>query len=127
MNYKKIETDIINMLLSYKSNKFDILKKQFLNSKVINREENTSWFFIKIEVNTDIEKIDIKQRLIFWDVISKANWKIFMWFLLYIENWYISLLEWYTFDDDFVWFNNNTYNLEFELPNKRKIPKELLF
>lgn len=128
MVYNNLELNTLKKILNYQNNTFTILNSQLDHSWVLNREITSSGFFCEIFVDKS-QAQPIKstaERIVFWDVICNVDKNIYMWFLLYIKSWYISLLEWYTFDDDFTKFDSENYELVYELWNDRKIPTELL-
>lgn len=126
MDYNKFEIQVIKKLLSYDNEVFEILNKQFQNSKVKTRKESSAWFYTEILVDKlNTIPIYTNRRIAFWDIICEIQDESFMWFLLYIENWYLTLLEWYTFDKPFLNFDIERYNIKYE-QELRKIPKDLL-
>ncbi len=127
--YNDLELNVLKKILNINNETFAVLNEQLDSSEIQNREITSSWFFCKISVDKSITQPikNMSDRIIFWDVLCNVDKKVYMWFLLYIENWYISLLEWYTFDDDFTQFDSKNYELSYELLNERKIPSELLW
>lgn len=128
MIFNQFEQIVIDKILDYDSMNFSILKKQIENSSIVSRESSTAWFFTNIEVNKNIA-VPIKsitKNFIFWDVGLKRDNEDYMWFLLFIEEWYITMLEWYTYDQefkDFTIFAN--YSFEYDKVNVRDIPEKL--
>ncbi len=122
MKYTKFEKKVIEKLLDYKYPNFWILKKQFLNSSVKDRQITDSWFFTDIKVNTEVESLKYKEKIVFWNLDCIYKWEIVMWFLLYIEDWYLTLLEAYTYDESFLDIDINscklTYNKNIDIPKK---------
>jgi hypothetical protein len=95
-------------------------------ASVKKRDITGVWFFTYSDI--DKEKIsalwNIENRIVFWDVDYILDKEIYMWFLLYIEEWYISLLEWYTFTWEFNDVDIKDYELSYSWRN-RVIPDSL--
>lgn len=128
MPYTDLELKVLKMILDYKNSNFTILNEQLAFSRVLDRETDSAWFLSKILVDKSKARSinNSTEKIIFWDVWCDVSQKIYMWFLLYIENWYITLLEGYTYDDDFTQFDMQNYELVYEWWSNRNIPDELL-
>ena len=127
MEYTNLEIEVIKLLLNINNEKFNILKEQFLHSKVKTRDITQVWFFTNISIGDSIKSLPqpIDERIVLSDVWARINWKDDIGFFLFIEKGYISMLEWFTYWDTLYNPNFKEYKVFYEWDN-RDIPNELL-
>jgi hypothetical protein len=109
-------------MFSYKNKNYKNILEQIKNSTVKSRESSTAWFFTEIIVKHNEDyRLDYKGSLTFWDIGLDLWSENIMWFLFFIEDWYINLMEWYTYDYQFSSFDELT-NIAVNVQSKRIIP-----
>lgn len=121
MILNQLEQTVIDKILDIDSIGVSILKKQITNVSVTSIKSSTPWFFTEIEVDKSkaVPIKNITKKFIFWDVGLNRKNESYMWFILFIK-------EWYTYDqefNDFTIFANYSFNDD--TFNVRDISEEL--
>lgn len=99
INFNKIEYDVLSKLLDGDSIELSILRKQFQEAIVVNREFTGSGFFTNIEIPKDIDRIQ-QDRVTIGDVIAEIDGlRNGAGFVLFTKDGRISTLEGYSYDE----------------------------
>lgn len=122
----KLERIVMERLLTWDSKSLNLLREQISKCTVKSREISPVWFFTHFSISDLALPISAKNKIIFGDVDCESpDVPDGLWFLLYIENGYISMLECYTYWDEVRSFDLELYTVKYN-SEKRELPKELL-
>lgn len=124
MNFNKFELDILNKFLEFSSKNWDKLKKQLLSASVKKMEYTGVWFYMEINVLNNTAPISLKDNIKISDILWIRDNIPSLGFILYIENWYLSMLECFSYNDKEISFEN--IKLVYEWWDVRNIDQRLL-
>lgn len=124
MNFNKFELEILNKFLDFSSKYSEKLKEQLLSASVKKMEYTGVWFYMEINVLNNTTSISLKDNIKISDVLWIRNNIPSLGFILYIENWYLSMLECFSYDDKEINFEN--IKLVYEWWDNRNIDQRLL-
>ena len=126
MNHEEFERTVMNMLLEGTDPRFVILKRQYLSSKIINRDFTGYGFFTKFNVPDDLIDGSFSGRIndLYANITDgdhKCLEKSYLIFILYVTDGKIDTLECFTTLEGIWDYNyNNIAELKYFYEDRRE-------